>query len=571
MKPRREYEIKPVEFTVEESTLRYYSDHVQELFESAAGGRPVYIDMFRGLLEDGATVLDVGAGIGRLVHLLSREGFDVLGADPNAELITRGRRRFEIPQERLKQAALPDLEGITGRYDAVLCSLVLQHLPETAVLDALYSLKQRVADGGLLLVTVPMEAPEDSGDVRYLLRPSEQYRFFLSRLGLELVREMDLVPGSESGTTPARLMLFAAGIADGLRPIETLESVLIEDRKVNSYKYALLRALADLASHKYNAAQWRPGGSVAIDMDLIARQWIEYYWPIVAGEERGLFVLQGQRITGKADITFREPLRQLIRAFGEGGLAAFILALESNRLSPTAQDLYSATLAKLRSGIAQPVQYAGNDRTGTKIFQREGRRILLPAELWAELSVMGRWVADSIVLRWAEFTVNLKHQTPEVTREQVVSLLLQQSAADRKVDVARSAYERVLAERHSLTCVWSGLDLRRFDVDHAIPFALWGNNDLWNLLPAAPKVNNAKRAKLPSRKLVEARRPEIVEAWELLYTQEPALFLRHAGDFVGQDLMGFTGAQRATLFATFKDAIEYTAQNRVAERWDGLG
>ncbi len=195
----------------------------------------------------------------------------------------------------------------------------------------------------------------------------------------------------------------------------------------------------------------------------------------------------------------------------------------------------------------------------------------MPAELWAELSVMGRWVVDSIILRWAEFTVTLKHQAPHVTKEQVVSLLLQHSAAGRKVDVARSAYDRVLAEHHSLTCVWSGLALKRFDVDHAIPFALWGNNDLWNLLPAAPKVNNAKRAKLPSRSLVETRRPGIVEAWEHLYVQEPALFLRHAGDFVGEPLAGFAGPQRATLFATFKDAIEYTAQNRVAERWDGLG
>ncbi|NBC29118.1 MAG: methyltransferase domain-containing protein [Spirochaetes bacterium] len=569
--PRREYEIEPVEFTVEESTLRYYSDHVEELSESAAIERPVYIELLKGLLEDGATVLDVGAGTGRDVHLLNREGFDVLGVDPNAELIARGSRRFGIPEGRLKQAALPDLQGITGRYDAVLCSLVLQHLSDTALLDALYSLKQRVADGGVLLVTVPKEAPQDAGDIRYLIRPPERYQFFLTRLGLDLVREMDLVPGDEPGATPARLMLFVAGIRDGLRPIETLESILIEDRKANSYKFALLRALADVATHKYNAAQWRPGGLVAIDIDLIARHWIEYYWPIVAAEERGSFVLQGQRIKGKADVTFREPLRELVRAFGEGGLSAFLLALESNRLSTGAKALYKATLTKVRSGIDQPVQYSGNDRTGAKVFQREGRRILVPAELWSELSVMGRWVADSVILRWAEFTVNLKHQSPHVTKEQVVSLLLQRSAADRKVDVARAAYERVLAGRHSLTCVWSGAALRRFDVDHAIPFALWGNNDLWNLLPAAPNVNSAKSDRLPSRNLVEARRRGILEAWEHLYVQESALFLRHTGDFVGEPLAGFAGAQRATLFATFKDAIEYTAQNRVAERWDGPG
>lgn len=31
-----------------------------------------------------------------------------------------------------------------------------------------------------------------------------------------------------------------------------------------------------------------------------------------------------------------------------------------------------------------------------------------------------------------------------------------------------------------------------FAIDHVIPFALWHNNDIWNLLPAAPAVNTQK-------------------------------------------------------------------------------
>ncbi|MFP4432467.1 MAG: methyltransferase domain-containing protein [Spirochaetaceae bacterium] len=571
MAGKSKYRFEPVDFTVAEETLRYYSGHKDELAENAVAERPVHIDVLSGLLHEGATVLDVGTGIGRDVHRFSEEGFDVLGGDPNPELLILGRRRFAIPDRRLRQSSLPDLPGVTGRYDAVLCSLVLQHLPDTAFLDALYTLKQRLVEGGLLLLTVPMEIPADAENVIYRIRSPEQYQFFLARLGLDLIREIDLVPGGDPGSTSARLMLFAAGSGDGLRPIETLESILIEDRKVNSYKYALLRALANLATRRYNAVRWRPDGIVALDIDLIAREWIKYYWPIVAAQEKGRFILQGQEIQGKADVTFREPLRGLVRAFGEGGLSAFTLALECDRLSEPAKALYKVTIQKVRLGIAQPVQYAGNERTGAKVFRKEGKQILMPAELWAELSVMGRWIADSIVLRWADFTINLRRQPPDVTSQEVISLLLEPSGADRKVDIARSAYERVLTERNSLTCVWSGSALRRFDVDHAIPFALWGNNDLWNLLPTAPEVNNAKRAKLPSRKLVEARRPEIVEAWEHLHSQEPALFLRHAEEFVGQKLSDFAELQRATLFTAFKDAIEYTAQNRVAERWEGFG
>jgi very-short-patch-repair endonuclease len=45
-----------------------------------------------------------------------------------------------------------------------------------------------------------------------------------------------------------------------------------------------------------------------------------------------------------------------------------------------------------------------------------------------------------------------------------------------------------------------------------IPFSLWRNNDLWNLLPAHPAVNNAKRDLLPSQSLLRQRR-EALQNW----------------------------------------------------------
>jgi hypothetical protein len=184
---------------------------------------------------------------------------------------------------------------------------------------------------------------------------------------------------------------------------------------------------------------------------------------------------------------------------------------------------------------------------------------------------MGRWVIDSIVLRWAQFTVSLRHQTPGLTREAVLALLLPIEDADRDVAVA----QKVFAERRAgssdgkIECVWSGERVRSFDVDHAIPFSLWGNNDLWNLLPASPAVNNAKRAKLPERTLIERRRDAILGAWQVLYESERALFIGHAGSFTGHELHEFGRRERDDLFSTFKDAVEYTARNRVAERWAG--
>ena len=53
-------------------------------------------------------------------------------------------------------------------------------------------------------------------------------------------------------------------------------------------------------------------------------------------------------------------------------------------------------------------------------------------------------------------------------------------------------------------------------VDHVIPFAIWKNNDLWNLLPAVPKINNSKRDKIPTPELIERQKGVILHYWELL-------------------------------------------------------
>ncbi|MFW5955720.1 MAG: HNH endonuclease domain-containing protein, partial [Rhodothermales bacterium] len=331
----------------------------------------------------------------------------------------------------------------------------------------------------------------------------------------------------------------------------------------------------------------------------IADEWIAYYWPIVeadvvsdaaaakagsaavgrgaAGGRRAPSpeapaILQGQKIKGKNDFAFRAGLTGLASRFaGAGGHAAFSRSRDAGRLSAEAEALYRRTMSKLKAAIGQPVQYAGNERTTKGLFEMKGDYVILPGALWSELSVMGRWVIDSISLRWADFTIGLRHQMPGLTRDAVLALLLPADDADRDVAVARAAFDRRREESSDgrIECVWSGQRVARFDVDHAIPFALWGNNDLWNLLPAARAINNAKRTKLPERFLIERRHDAIVEAWEMLYESERGLFLAHAGSFTGHSWGDFGRREEEELFSTFKDAVEYTARNRVAERWAG--
>lgn len=168
--------------------------------------------------------------------------------------------------------------------------------------------------------------------------------------------------------------------------------------------------------------------------------------------------------------------------------------------------------------------------------------------------------------RWAQFSGNLKEQNPSVAVPRVLSLLLEEPSDARETDLARLAYEALL-DRHALTCAWTGETLKRFDVDHAIPWTLWHNNDLWNLLPVHPKANNEKRALIPARERIMDRKAAIIISWTVFYETYRQLFLAHAGAFIGSPLNGFARVDQKALFDTFKDAIEYTAINRGVARW----
>ena len=96
--------------------------------------------------------------------------------------------------------------------------------------------------------------------------------------------------------------------------------------------------------------------------------------------------------------------------------------------------------------------------------------------------------------------------------------LLLHSIPEREGGAARAFY-RGLSDK---ACVWTEQPLgQRFDVDHAIPFSLWGNNDLWNLLPAAPGVNNEKRDCLPTHEILRRQRDRMIGYWSLIREAHP--------------------------------------------------
>jgi SOS-response transcriptional repressor LexA len=118
-------------------------------------------------------------------------------------------------------------------------------------------------------------------------------------------------------------------------------------------------------------------------------------------------------------------------------------------------------------------------------------------------------------------------------------------------------------------CVWSHRELSdsRFDVDHALPFSLWRNNDLWNLFPADPAVNARKSDKLPTHRQLKGSGEIIIDYWRGLQIAMGERFEREAQTLLGRDSFSKNNWE-ILLFNRFVEAFEVTAVQRGAERWE---
>ena len=187
----------------------------------------------------------------------------------------------------------------------------------------------------------------------------------------------------------------------------------------------------------------------------------------------------------------------------------------------------------------------------------------MSAELWRELSLLGHWIGDAVIVRWAALTERIADRQG-LRSGDVLPLLLARPEPDRVTALARAVYIEAKVDR----CVWSKRSLvdRTFAVDHVIPFALWGNNDLWNLMPAHPAVNGQKSDKLPHGDLLAERRQEVLENWGLLRQAMPEAFDHQSTNLLGSRPAA-TGQWADRLFDRMREAVEVTALQRGIERW----
>lgn len=522
-------------------------------------------DRFSTAFAGCANVLDIGCGSGRDMRVMQQFGIQVDGVDPCDAFVNHASSRNRQPGSFVKPDSLPELSSVSdSSYDGVLCSAVLMHIPEEELFDSVFAIRRVLKEKGRVLVSIPH--PDSTIDANTHRDVKGRLFTGISAAELSLLFErvgFRLIHRSTTGDSLSRAhrlwenLLFELEYQNGSRPIDTIESVLNKDNKVATYKLALFRSLAEIAVTNYKLVGWQQDGRIKVPLISLAEKWVEYYWPIIEVEP---FIPQ----TAYKQIAFRGQLQALVDYYrSRGGLSAYTLDYRNGELGGEALKLSNQLFSKLKSTIWQmPVRYAGGGEPFSVFgYDKVDKTVLVGSDIWKELSLMGTWIQDATVLRWAELTQRISKG--EIKASTVVDCLLTGPVVERCVGAARTFYERM----DDKVCVWSNQKITRgFDLDHAIPFSLWKNNDLWNLLPADSKVNGQKSDRLPSRELVRNRRDCIVHYWAQVNDAFPARFEYEAEKFMGAQFDRSNWETR--LFATFAEAVEVTAVQRGVERWD---
>jgi hypothetical protein len=324
--------------------------------------------------------------------------------------------------------------------------------------------------------------------------------------------------------------------------LNNINKIIERESKSTTYKFALLRATIDIIQENSPFIEIIED-KVLIPTGLIVEKWLLYYYPIIESDQKI------PQIHGNSELAFADQFKQITDYYKHiGGFSAFYNDLRNKGISPTIQLDFLLLIKKLKSTITQmPMRYIGTsiNEEAYSIFKlviEKSKKDMhpidvtyiinycgnftIPLDYYDAFKLLGSFISgrDSILFKWAEFSVNASGKS--LSREKVLNEVLKNPITQREISEAKKLYEQLLKESGNVYCVWSGKKITNYNIDHMIPFSIWRNNDLWNLLPAQPTINNQKKDKIPSSLVIQQQKDLIFYYWSLLHNYQQIRFKR---------------------------------------------
>jgi len=320
-----------------------------------------------------------------------------------------------------------------------------------------------------------------------------------------------------------------------------INHIIERDSKSTTYKYALLRGVIDIIQDHSPYIKIE-NDRVHFPTGLLIEKWILYYYPIFESK------VAIPQIGGSAHLAFSQQLQVIIAYYKKhNGLSALYNDLNGLELPGEIRKPFFDLAKVIRDTITKmPMKYIGYSisKAHYSIFNFSNPVIRkksvdnihdlitnfgtfsIPKDYYDAFKILGSFINGqvSILFRWAEFSVNASNSGLSV--ETVMNQVLQSPITQRNIAESKRIYREMIEEVGNVYCVWSGRKIKNYDIDHMIPFSIWRNNDLWNLLPTDPKINNQKRDKIPAPQLIEKRKDLILDYWHVAQSAHEKRFER---------------------------------------------
>lgn len=489
-------------------TIAIYDQNAGKLAARYEAFTPAKIrSLIQTFFHPASPTVDIGSGSGRDTAFLNSQGYPTIGVEASDGMRAEAERYH--PGFTYLKDSLPELSTLeSGSFRNLLSNAVLMHLSEADLVKGLLNILRVLEPRGRAVLSFRgPSVPEHDNDRQISLFTPSQVAELLESLGGKVLHLETVV---ENGVSWHYVVCEKTGLElkDGLSRIQ---DIITNDTKTATYKLALLRALCDLARTESHTVFWDPAiDHVVVPLERLALSWLRYYWQPIK---------LGIRQTTKSEVAFAASLRALFEDFSNP--RDVILDYESGK----PQKKVLAAIRKIADTIDKgPVQYTGGG--STPIFHRraqvafhdddQGRwkglwyglgGIKVPANMWRDIRLFHHWIEKSLIMEWVELTKETIDTSQRASR--LFEVFSDVDYADRR----DTTEIRKLLGDQPLRCVWTGKKVAKFHVDHVIPYALWRNNDYWNLLPACGSVNSSKSMLLPHPDAIRKNGGLILEYW----------------------------------------------------------
>ncbi|QHJ12688.1 tRNA (cmo5U34)-methyltransferase [Paraglaciecola mesophila] len=525
----------------------YYNDKVQELapqymslsFDQVHNNWAHYLPAI--LDKPHATILDVGAGVGRdvshIANLLAEKNQGdnhcrVYAVEPALQMLQKGQATTQGQNVHWLQDALPALDKTTRlemSFDLILLSAVWMHIPVSQRSRSLRKLANLLKPGGKIVISLKFGMTAEEQHERKMYNVSvEEVEALAQNLGLfsklESQNKKDQL--GREGVYWQTLVLQMPDDGTGAFPF--IRHVAINDGKSATHKLALLRVLLRIADGHAGAVLRREpsanGDRVILPLGLVALYWIHQYKDLI--DHHGLFQTPNKNpnMGFMTDDGWRQLTHRTAADFRIGNL--FIGA--------DAKALYRTLSASAQNIKKMPCTYITLPNSDTQVFEVEAKTVKakdslfldldsltqwgefsLPETTWLALSRYACWIEPVLVSEWVKTMASYQgnERLNSSDKQHLLYQALKWEEPIRSTTDVRKRFD-VLASTQQMQCVWSAKTLKRkYDIDHSMPFSRWPNNDLWNIVPSDSKENNSKRDKLPSEKRLSAAKERMQHWW----------------------------------------------------------